>query len=154
RIVSGGHRSAAKVPRFRTPALPQLQASSPVQRRTAAARPSRCKALLLPLLAWAPSRAPPPDGLAPSPSQAPIRYLPLPPRSYRDVRIEGIPHVRQNPDFCGEACVEMALAKLGYRLTQDQVFDLSGVDPSLGRGMVTAELKTALERVGFDPGPV
>ena len=26
--------------------------------------------------------------------------------------VEGIPHVRQKPDFCGEACVEMVLRKM------------------------------------------
>jgi hypothetical protein len=90
------------------------------------------------------------EASAPPPGEA----LQLPPRKYADVRVEGVPHVRQKPDFCGEACVEMALAKIGRRLSQDQVFDLSGVDPSLGRGVVTTELKTALERVGFDPGDV
>jgi hypothetical protein len=64
------------------------------------------------------------------------------------------PFVRQKPDFCGEACVEMATARLGRRLSQDAVFELSGVDPSLGRGAYTPELKTAIERAGFDPGPV
>ena len=42
--------------------------------------------------------------------------------SDKPVCIEKIPHVRQKADFCGEACVEMWLKKLGSRLTQDDVF--------------------------------
>src|SRR5262249_35637361 len=54
----------------------------------------------------------------------------------------------------GEACVEMALRKLGRPLSQDEVFNRSGLDPSLGRGVATAELKAALENIGFQIGPV
>ncbi len=75
------------------------------------------------------------------------------PRRYAAVSLD-MPFVRQKPDFCGEACVEMATLRLGRRISQDAVFDLSGVDPSLGRGAWTAELKTAIERAGFEPGPV
>ena len=32
---------------------------------------------------------------------------------YSDVLIKDVPHVKQKPDFCGEACAEMALARLG-----------------------------------------
>ena len=71
-----------------------------------------------------------------------------------DVLIEGVPHITQEPDFCGEACVAMWMAKLGHPVTQDQVFDLTGVDPALGRGAYTVELKRALEALGFDVGPV
>jgi hypothetical protein len=68
--------------------------------------------------------------------------------------IEGIPHVQQKPDFCGEACAEMVLRKLGSSIDQDDVFALSGVDPAEGRGAYTRELKTALEKIGFLPGQV
>ncbi len=68
------------------------------------------------------------------------------------VLIKGIPHVRQKPDFCGEACVEMYLRKLGHDLTQDDVFNQSRLDPELGRGCYTAELSTALTRLGFKAG--
>jgi hypothetical protein len=88
-----------------------------------------------------------------APAPEPAIVVP-PPRGYPSVRIEGVPHVRQEPDFCGEACVSMALARLGHPLDQDEVFNLSGVDPSLGRGVVTHELDRTLRRVGFDPGPV
>ncbi len=68
--------------------------------------------------------------------------------------VEGVPHVRQRPDFCGEACVAMAMQGLGHDVDQDMVFAASGVDPALGRGVWTPELKRALEHLGFDPGPV
>ncbi|MEX2287524.1 MAG: C39 family peptidase [Planctomycetaceae bacterium] len=70
------------------------------------------------------------------------------------VRIDGVPHVRQKPDFCGEACAEMYLRKLGRNIDQDQVFDHAGLDPLLGRGCYTRELAKALADIGFDIGPV
>jgi len=72
--------------------------------------------------------------------------------SYQSVLIENVPHVRQKPDFCGEACAEMYLLKLGKRLDQDYVFDQAGLDPTLGRGCFTRELAVALRRVGFQTG--
>ena len=68
------------------------------------------------------------------------------------ILIEGIPHVRQKPDFCGEACAEMYLRKLGQPITQDDVFNASGLDPTLGRGCYTADLQKALKKLGFDTG--
>ncbi len=70
------------------------------------------------------------------------------------VVIEGVPHVQQEPDFCGEACVEMVAQHLGSPLDQDDVFALSGVDPAEGRGAYTSDLKRALVKVGFDVGDV
>jgi hypothetical protein len=70
------------------------------------------------------------------------------------VLIEGVPHVLQKPDFCGEADVEMYLRFLGKSITQDQVFAASGMDPARGKGATTTELATALERLGFAPGDV
>jgi hypothetical protein len=58
----------------------------------------------------------------------------------------------QRPDFCGEACAAMYLRKLGKEVDQDYVFDRSGVDPLLARGVVTRELVAALENIGFDVG--
>lgn len=67
--------------------------------------------------------------------------------------IASVPHVRQKPDFCGEACVEMYLRKLGVQgLDQDAIFDASGLDPMKGRGCYTRELVTALKLVGFQVG--
>jgi Peptidase_C39 like family len=73
---------------------------------------------------------------------------------YPSVVIAGVPHVRQKPDFCGEADVEMYLRFRGKAMTQDQVFGLADVAPELGRGAVTRELKTAMQKLGFDVGPV
>jgi hypothetical protein len=70
------------------------------------------------------------------------------------VLIAGVPHIRQEPDFCGEACVAMYLRKLGYDIDQRAVFDRAGLDPRLGRGVNTPELKRAVEAFGFRPGPV
>ena len=74
--------------------------------------------------------------------------------TFRSVLIEGVPHVKQKPDFCGEACAEMYLTKLGKAMDQDYVFDQAGVDPLLGRGCYTRELATALHRIGFRTGDV
>ena len=68
--------------------------------------------------------------------------------------IAGVPHIRQEPDFCGEACVAMALRKLGYDVNQRAVFYCTGLDPRLGRGAYTAELKRAIDAFGFRSGPV
>lgn len=68
--------------------------------------------------------------------------------------LTGFTHVKQKPDFCGEADVEMALKRMKREGTQDDVFNLSGVDPALGRGAWTNELATAMRALGFDPGRV
>ncbi len=73
---------------------------------------------------------------------------------YAKVLIADVPHVRQKPDFCGEACAEMWLAKLGKKWSQDQIFNASGVDPALARGCYTRELSTALKHIGLAPGDV
>ena len=70
------------------------------------------------------------------------------------VDLTGFPFVRQKPDFCGEADVEMALARLGHSVTQDEVFALTGVDPLAGRGAWTDELAKALRALGIEPGRV
>ena len=73
---------------------------------------------------------------------------------YESVLIKDVPHVKQKADFCGEACAEMYLRKLGTEMDQDDVFDQSGLDPVLGRGCYTRELARALRRIGFVTGPV
>ncbi|NND97907.1 MAG: hypothetical protein HKN47_11325, partial [Pirellulaceae bacterium] len=82
--------------------------------------------------------------------------LPTPVQSadQRSVLINDVPHVRQKPDFCGEACVASWLQKLGSAADQDAVFDRSGLDPTLARGCYTAELASAIRHLGFAPGPV
>jgi hypothetical protein len=74
--------------------------------------------------------------------------------TYASVLISDAPHVEQRPDFCGEACAEMGLRRLGIPITQDQIFTLSGVDPMKGRGLVTDELAATLRKLGFDVGTV
>jgi len=78
---------------------------------------------------------------------------PAPP-AYKSVVIKDVPHVKQKPDFCGEACAEMVLRKLGKEIDQDMVFNESGVDPLLGRGCYTKELDAALRKIGFKTGTV
>jgi Papain-like cysteine protease AvrRpt2 len=70
------------------------------------------------------------------------------------VCIEKVPHVQQKPDFCGEACAEMCLKKLGYSVSQDDVFNVSGLSPIHGRGCHTTELDSALRAIGFETGVI
>ena len=70
------------------------------------------------------------------------------------VLLKNFPFVQQKPDFCGEADVEMALGHWGFHVSQDEVFAASGVDPALGRGVWTKELRRTLEALHVDPGPV
>lgn len=90
--------------------------------------------------------APATDGVVP--------VAPVVPLDLATVLIEGVPHVAQRPDFCGEACVEMAARKLGRPVSQDDVFALAGIDPGLGRGAYTKELATAVKALGFEAGDV
>jgi hypothetical protein len=77
-----------------------------------------------------------------------------PAQARQTVILEGVPHVRQKPDFCGEADVEMFLRYRGKNITQDQVFGLSGMAPERGMGATTTELSMALDRLGIHPGRV
>lgn len=70
------------------------------------------------------------------------------------VQLEGFPSVTQREDFCGEAAVEMALRRSGVALTQDDVFNVSGLSPLKGRGVHADELATALRALGVEPGQV
>jgi len=79
---------------------------------------------------------------------------PLCGQQFASVKIGGIPHVQQRPDFCGEACAEMWLRKLGAPLDQDEVFNQSGLDPLLARGCYTADLARALKNTGLNSGAV
>ena len=72
--------------------------------------------------------------------------------TYKTVLIEDVPHVKQKPDFCGEACAEMYLKKLGKQMDQDYVFNQSGLSPELGRGCFTREFTNTLYRMGFQVG--
>ena len=108
-------------------------------------------AALLPWLSACSGPAPPPPP-AETPISSAARNQSQP--VYAPALIAGVPHVQQKPDFCGEAAVEMYTTSLGHRFDQDQVFEMSGMDPSRGMGVTTRELKTALERIGFQVGPV
>lgn len=80
--------------------------------------------------------------------------LPLLLAAWPTVQLEGFPHVQQKPDFCGEADVEMALRRLGRAVTQDDVFNVSGLDPLKGRGVHADELAAAMRALGVEPGQV
>jgi len=67
------------------------------------------------------------------------------------VVIPDVPHVTQEPDFCGEACVAMWANHLGKTYDQDDVFAATGLDPALGRGAYTPELVRAVQALGFRP---
>ena len=73
---------------------------------------------------------------------------------YKDVLIRDVPHVKQKPDFCGEACAEMYLRKLGHKMDQDYVFNRSELYPLYARGCHTKELARALKNIGFETGDV
>jgi len=73
---------------------------------------------------------------------------------FESVVIGNVPHLRQKPDFCGEACAAMWLRKLGITVDQDYVFDHSGLSPLLARGCHTRELAVVLERIGFITGRI
>ncbi|OGV57536.1 MAG: hypothetical protein A2X45_18430 [Lentisphaerae bacterium GWF2_50_93] len=70
----------------------------------------------------------------------------------KKIIIEDVPAVVQRSDFCGEACVEMYLKKLGSDITQDEVFNVSGLDPVQGKGCYTGDLLKALGTLGFNLG--
>jgi hypothetical protein len=70
------------------------------------------------------------------------------------VHLDGFPFLQQKPDFCGEAAAEMALRRLGRDVTQDDVFNASGLDPLAGRGVWADSLRDALVNLGLRPGPV
>jgi hypothetical protein len=111
--------------------------------------PLRRRQLLCAALGLAACDAPkPPSQVGSAPTVFPR------PRGHVSVLVEGVPHVRQKPDFCGEAVAAAFLAKLGAGWTQDDVFAASGMDPARGMGATTRELRVALAQIGFDVGPV
>lgn len=117
-------------------------------------RPLRSAVLFAAALAFLaactdPARPPSPAAAA---GRAPIEIAPE--ARYPPVLLTGAPHVRQKPDFCGEACAAMALERLGKHVSQDDVFNLTGVEPALGLGATTREMEIALGRLGFAVGPV
>src|SRR5688500_13685370 len=83
-----------------------------------------------------------------------IRSPALSKTAYAEALIDNVPHVKQRDDFCGEACVEMVLRKLGKKGDQNYVFNMAGLDPLQGRGCYSADLARALKRIGFNAGDV
>ena len=79
---------------------------------------------------------------------------PAPRNGYKSVLIRDVPHVRQKPDFCGEAATASWLQAIGRPADQDYVFDQSGLDPLAARGCHTKELSAALKKIGFQIGSV
>lgn len=94
--------------------------------------------------------------LAASCGEAPESQDPGPraPEAPPTVLLEGVPHLTETAAFAGEACAAMWLAHLGHAYTPGDVFNAAGVDPAFGRGCVARELAGALERIGFEAGPV
>ena len=70
------------------------------------------------------------------------------------VLIAGVPHIRQEPDFCGEACVAMASRKLGHNVGQDAVFDAPASIPRLGKGANTRGAEARARSARLPPGAV
>jgi hypothetical protein len=94
----------------------------------------------------------PPARIREFPNARPSRERPR--AHYDNVLLVDVPHVKQKPDFCGEACVAMWLNRLGHAVDQDFVYDQSGLDPLEGRGCYTRELARALRALGFEIGKV
>ena len=88
------------------------------------------------------------------PACAAAEAVPSAQPALKSVWIKGIPHVKQRPDFCGEACAEMVLRHHGVPATQDDVFGLTGISPKAARGAYTRDMKKALTALGFDVGKV
>jgi hypothetical protein len=145
----GSASAPAETPQAAAPTAPvqQAQATAPAVSATPAVEVN------------APAKAVPPAETATAPAATPTtaeaKNAPAVAKSaYATVLIKDVPHVKQKPDFCGEACAEMALKRLGRAWTQDDVFNVAGVDPLLGRGCYTKELAAALTTIGFTTGNV
>lgn len=100
------------------------------------------------------STTPPSAPDASLPSAAPQVQMSGPSPELATVLIAGVPHVRQKPDFCGEAATEMFLRTKGISFDQDAVFGVTGMDPARGMGATTRELSQGLMNLGFDVGRV
>jgi len=79
---------------------------------------------------------------------------PVGPTTFPSVLLADMPFVAQKPDFCGEACLEMAARRLGFAWDQDDAFAASQTDPALGRGATTRELDVAARSMGFFTGNI
>ncbi len=58
-----------------------------------------------------------------------------------------VPYVAQKPDFCGEACIEMATGYRGKRISQDAVNDAAKLRDK--RGVHADELEKVIKKLGL-----
>jgi hypothetical protein len=58
-----------------------------------------------------------------------------------------LPYVRQKPDYCGEACIEMLSTFLGRPVSQDRVNELAGLGGK--RGCYGNELAAVINKLGL-----
>jgi len=65
----------------------------------------------------------------------------------RFVRRLDVPFVRQKPDYCGEACIEMVTAYFGRRVTQKKVH--AACDVGRKRGAYSHELEEGIVKLGL-----
>ena len=78
---------------------------------------------------------------SPTPGAAPqATPAAFPVRDRESVLITGVPHVRQRPDFCGEAAAEMWLSFLDEPVTQDQVFAAFDRSIAIVRSLLVAAI--------------
>jgi hypothetical protein len=110
----------------------------------------RVHSLLLASVMLVACKGSPPRGIDPLPRE----QQSVAPASYPSALIKGVPHLLQEPDFCGEAAAAMYLRALGKSYDQRDVFNLSPMDPARGMGDTTRELAAALTRIGFRVGDV
>jgi hypothetical protein len=70
----------------------------------------------------------------------------------RFARTLPVTHVKQKPDYCGEACVEMVSEYLARKVTQDDVNKAGGLDGK--RGVYAEELEKAILQLKLKTAPV
>jgi hypothetical protein len=63
----------------------------------------------------------------------------------KPLHILDVPYVRQKPDYCGEACIEMLSTFLGRPVSQDKVNELSGLGGK--RGCHAEELVSVIKKL-------
>lgn len=94
------------------------------------------------------------EAILPAPTTTAVSLAQSPAPALTTVLIRDVPHVRQKPDFCGEADIEMFLRSKGIAFDQNAVFGITGMDPARGMGATTREMTRALVNLGLDVGPV
>jgi hypothetical protein len=59
-------------------------------------------------------------------------------------RLLKVPHVKQKPDYCGEACIEMVTSYFGESVSQDRANELAGLNGA--RGVYGSELVKVIDK--------